>query len=124
MANDLETMKVLLSYHANISAVEPLSGRSAMSAAFSNRFIEVGINESGRKSLTGPGWQLFYMEDLLAQAAWILLEYGGDPDEVDGNGVCARELAQLDSILKKFVELYDDGKWFLATTSSYIKKPF
>lgn len=70
---DLKAMDFLLAYRANSSIVEPASGATALTTAFSKAN---------------------------AQAARLLLAYGGDPDSADKAGKTARALAKKNAQLQ------------------------
>jgi ankyrin repeat protein len=72
---------VLLNYRANASAVEPSSGQTAMTAAFSGTAVDV---------------------------ARLLLKFGGNPDAQDRSGKSARAVAK-NKDLQQLLGLYDDA---------------
>lgn len=45
--------------------------------------------------------------------AALLMQYGGDPNHPDGNGVTPRSLVEPNTILAHYVEIYDKGTCIL-----------
>jgi ankyrin repeat protein len=78
---DLKMAEILLNYRAKSSTIEPSSGLTAMTTAFSSNGLKM---------------------------ATLLLQFGGNPDAQDKTGKSARDVAKR-SDLKNALGIFDDG---------------
>ena len=86
-------MKVLLDFHANASAIEPSTGATAMTAAFSANAADV---------------------------AELLLQYGGNPDAADSNGKTARAVAKKGKLQELLASFDEGGAEAFEVRTSYV----